>query len=252
MSGARANMCSMMKPAERSQARVLRRDGWSHKRIAALLGVSPASVHAWTRDIQLTAEQIAHNLRGPTGPQSPQVVARRAASCSATCRAKRLAYQEEGRARARAGGDPLHLQGCMLYWAEGSKKRNVVAFTNSELPMVRMFLCFLRTCMSVQDARLRLALNVYTNNGLSIDDIEEHWLDGLALPRSVLRKHMLNHMPTSSSGQAKKRLIYGVCSLRLGSTHVLQHIYGAIQEYGGFEEPRWLDGPSDGGRETAP
>ena len=27
------------------------------------------------------------------------------------------------------------------------------------------------------------------------------------------------------------------------STRILQHIYGAIQEYAGFEEPRWLDGP---------
>jgi hypothetical protein len=27
------------------------------------------------------------------------------------------------------------------------------------------------------------------------------------------------------------------------STHLVQHIFGAIQEYGGFEEPRWLDGP---------
>ena len=25
---------------------------------------------------------------------------------------------------------------------------------------------------------------------------------------------------------------------------LVQHIYGAIQEYGGFEEPRWLDGPA--------
>jgi hypothetical protein len=25
------------------------------------------------------------------------------------------------------------------------------------------------------------------------------------------------------------------------STRIVQHIYGAIQEYAGFEEPRWLD-----------
>jgi hypothetical protein len=25
------------------------------------------------------------------------------------------------------------------------------------------------------------------------------------------------------------------------STAIVQHIYGAIQEYGGFDEPRWLD-----------
>lgn len=56
-----------------------------------------------------------------------------------------------------------------------------------------------------------------------------------------LRKHTLNHMPTSSSGQKKNKLPYGVGTLRVGSsTQVVQHIFGAIQEYSGFEEPRWL------------
>jgi hypothetical protein len=53
-----------------------------------------------------------------------------------------------------------------------------------------------------------------------------------------------NHYPTSSSGKKRRKLPYGVCTLTLAkSTHLVQHIYGAIQEYAGFEEPRWLDGP---------
>jgi hypothetical protein len=27
------------------------------------------------------------------------------------------------------------------------------------------------------------------------------------------------------------------------AAQLVQHIYGAIQEYAGFDEPRWLDGP---------
>jgi hypothetical protein len=27
------------------------------------------------------------------------------------------------------------------------------------------------------------------------------------------------------------------------STRILQHIYGAIQEYSGIDQPEWLDGP---------
>jgi hypothetical protein len=47
-------------------------------------------------------------------------------------------------------------------------------------------------------------------------------------------------MPTSSSGRAKNKLPYGVCTVVVHSTSVAQHIYGAIQEYAGFEEPAWL------------
>lgn len=132
----------------------------------------------------------------------------------------------------------------MLYWAEGSKDRNSVKFVNSDREMVRFFLRFLRECMRVDRERLTLRLNVYLNNGLTLREIEDHWLWGLELPRSCLRKHQLNHMPTSSSGRKRRKLPYGVGTLRVKrSTHLVQHIYGAIQEYGGFDEPRWLDGP---------
>ena len=71
---------------------------------------------------------------------------------------------------------------------------------------------------------------------------KDYWLRALQLPRECLRGHTLNHRPTSSSGKKTNKLPYGVCTLRVRrSTWLVQHIYGAIQEYGGFEEPRWLD-----------
>ena len=136
------------------------------------------------------------------------------------------------------------MAGCMLYWAEGAKERNVVKFANSDAAMVRFFVRFLKESFDVPSADFRLRLNVYTNNGLTVREIEDHWLGILRLPRSCLRGHSLNAYPTSSSGKKQKRLPYGVCFLTVAkSTRILQHIYGAIQEYSGFEEPRWLDGP---------
>jgi hypothetical protein len=44
---------------------------------------------------------------------------------------QRKKYQNLG--RQEANGDPLHIAGCMLYWAEGSKSKNVVGFCNSEV-----------------------------------------------------------------------------------------------------------------------
>jgi hypothetical protein len=107
--------------------------------------------------------------------------------------------------------------------------------------MMRFFWRFLGECFDVPRERVTLRLNVYLGNGLPLTAIENAWLDALSLPRSCLRGHTINHFPTSSSGKKKNRLPYGVCQLRLHSTPVLQHIYGAIQEYAGFDEPRWLD-----------
>lgn len=215
----------------------------SMKRIAARLGVSVATVHAWTSDIELTDEQRRRNLFGPLGPQNPERVAKRIETWKRKHKEKRLRHQTEGRERAR-GRDPLHMAGCMLYWAEGAKGKNTLTFANSDLNMVKFFCRFLRECFELAPGDFRMRLNVYLGNGMSITQIENHWLGELKLPRSSLRAHSINHFPTSSSGRKRNKLPYGVCTVSVArSTWLVQHIFGAIQEYAGFDEPRWLDGP---------
>jgi len=204
------------------------------KRIAVRLGVSLSTVSLWVRDIELDPAHRERNRR--------QEYARRATTWSDLNRSKRRAHQRRGRLAAQRS-DPLHQAGCMLHWAEGSKERNAVIFANSDLNMVRFFLRFLSECFDLPPQRIGLRLNVYTGNGLALRQVEDYWLKGLGLPRSCLRKHTVNHFPTSSSGKKRNKLPYGVATLTLYSTRVAQHIYGAIQEYAGFEEPRWLDGP---------
>ncbi|HEV2875049.1 MAG TPA: hypothetical protein VGW14_07870 [Thermoleophilaceae bacterium] len=129
----------------------------------------------------------------------------------------------------------------MLYWAEGTKRRNAIQFTNSDPRMLVLFRRFLTDALGIELDRICLAINVYTGNGRTVLQIERYWLDLLELPKSSVRKHTINQMPTSSSGQARNKLPYGVCTLRVNDTSMVQHIYGAIQEYAGFDEPRWLD-----------
>jgi hypothetical protein len=198
-----------------------------------------ASVHLWTKDIELTPEQKAHNLRGPRGPHNPEHIRRRAQAWAARCRRARERSQQDGREAAREG-DPLHLAGCMLYWAEGAKRRNGIQFTNSDPRMLVLFRRFLVESLAIERDEIVMTLNVYTNNGLTIEEIERHWLELLDLPATAVRKHMLNHMPTSSSGRATNKLPYGVVTLNVHSTWMVQHIYGAIQEYAGFDEPAWV------------
>jgi hypothetical protein len=66
-----------------------------------------------------------------------------------------LGYQAEGRNAARLG-DPLHLAGCMLFWAEGSKRRNVIHFTNSDPRMLVFFRAFLVGALGVPPAGIHL------------------------------------------------------------------------------------------------
>jgi transposase-like protein len=220
----------------RDQARRLgMEDGLSLGEIARTLGVAPSTARRWSLDIELTAEQLA-------GIDARRARSAREASAlmAKGFRHKREAWQLEGRMRAREG-DLLHQAGCLLYWAEGTKARNTVQLANSDVNLMRLFWRFVRTSFGVQADQVAFALHLYTGNGLTIREVEDWWLTALSLPRSCLRKHSVNKRPAPSSGVKRNKLPYGVGTLRvLKSTWLVQHIYGAIQEYGAFDEPRWL------------
>jgi hypothetical protein len=223
-------------PQLRLQARQLRETkGFSYGEIARALDIAPATARRCTLDIVLTTDQLqqidVRRIRA----------ARDASAANAErWRRKRMAWQRAGRLKAREG-DLLHQAGCLLYWAEGTKTRNTVELANSDVNLIRLFLRVLTTCFDIDASQLAFCLHVYTGNGLTLNQIEDRWLTELSLPRSCLRKHSINVRPAPTSGIKKNKLPYGVASVRvLKSTWLIQHIYGAIQEYGGFNEPRWL------------
>ncbi len=226
-----------VKTMERTEARRLRRElGWPMNKIAAELRVAKSSVSLWVRDIELTEAQVAH-LRQQNPAYNNQLRGQNRRREQA--REVRLHFQESGREKAREGS-LLHAQGCMLFWAEGSRRRNCVILTNADPDLLRFFLRFLRECYGVEDDRVRLSCNCFLNNGLSLAAIEDYWLTGLGLSRVSLCKTTVNRLSRASGG-TKRKLPYGTARLTVHSTEIAQSIHGAIQEYGGFSRPEWLD-----------
>ena len=227
-----------VKTKERESARRLREEqGLPLKEIARIVGVSVSSVSRWFRDIELTrAQQAALDARNPIR-NGQQLGAR---NNSLRRREIRLAAQRHGRDRARAG-DQSFVAGCMLYWAEGSKRRNSVTFTNADPDLVELFLRFLRTYYGITDDRVAFSVNCFLQNGLTLEAIQNWWLDRLALPTSCLRTPAVNRISSASRRLKGHILPYGTARLVVHSTFIVQSIYGAIQEHAGIDRPEWLD-----------
>lgn len=206
------------------------------KEISRALGVAPSTVSLWVRDLPLTADQEAA-LRARNPIYSGSLAGHRASARNA--RAAREQAQREGRERARSA-DPLHRAGCMLHWAEGSKSRNAVILTNSDVDMLCLFVRFLRECYDVPLHRFRFSVNCHLNNGLTLAEIESWWLGRLGLPPETVRKAAVNRPSRASRGK-RNVLPYGTARVAVNSTAIVQSIYGAIQEYAGIERPEWLD-----------
>lgn len=222
-----------MKLEEKIKARELRSQGLSIKEIKTILNVSSASVSSWVKDIKLTKEQI-DNLKQRNPVINGQMLG--AKIRKEQSRKKRLEYQIKGKEKAKQG-NLLHQAGCMLYWAEGAKHKNTCSIVNTDANMLKFFLKFLREQFNLKNDDFVIRINYYTNNGLTKENIEEYWLSTLDLQRSAIRKGQENNRPKSAINKTRFNVHpYGMCCIAVKrSTHIIQHIYGAIQEYAGFD-----------------
>ncbi|HET7571565.1 MAG TPA: helix-turn-helix domain-containing protein [Gaiellaceae bacterium] len=231
-SGARTTLFSIVKTEQRQEAVRLRRQGLSMREIERRVGVSRATVSRWVAEIELDDRaRIELLARGASA---------RTRARSSYYRARRRRFQEEGRELARRG-EALHAAGCMLFWAEGSRHRNTVQLANSDPELIAFFAGFLRRYFAPPDSEFRIACNLFADHEERRREIEDFWLATARLPRSCLTKSTVNMYSRASKRTRINKLPYGTCRLTLHSTRVAQHLHGAIQEYGGFERPEWLD-----------
>ena len=128
----------------------------------------------------------------------------------------------------------------MLYWAEGTKSLSDVQFTNSDPAMIALFVSFLRRCYDAASNTIGLRAYLFADPVAAQHEIEEFWLATASLPRSSLRRSVVNRYSRSSSRKRVNRLPYGTCRITFHRAAVAQSILGAIQEYGGFARKEWL------------
>lgn len=221
---------------EWEEARRLRENGCSVKEIANKVGVSRGSVSLWVRDIVLTSEQKQVLLeRNPIF--NIQMVGSHTNRTKAIIHRKE--WQEEGRRLVRSGSRDFLLL-CALYWAEGSKNKNVVTMTNSDIDMLRFFVSSLKGILGCVDEKISVRVAAHTTNGLTIDEINHYWTDNLGLPIECLRKFISKTKYYGENTVRKNYHPYGCCAVTYCETRVVQIIFGGIQEIFGIEKKEWM------------
>lgn len=223
-----------MKMEKKTEAIDLRKSGLSINRIAKQLGVSQGSVSLWVKDVCLTQEQKDTLLSNRNFID----FAAGAKAVKEKHMKQRLLWQEHGKEMAKKN-DYGHVALCMLYWAEGSKCKNSVTFCNSDINMIKYFLSLLKKYFIIEDKDIIIRIKTHIDNGLSVDEIQKYWIENLELPETCLRKCCVDNRQQRSTHR-KNILYYGVCSLTICKTEIVQHIFGAIQEYAKFKNETWI------------
>ena len=107
--------------------------------------------------------------------------------------------------------------------------------------MARFFVTFLKTYFEVKPCDIRITCHLFADHAERQQEVERFWLDYLGLPDSSLRKSVVNRYSRRTKKKRCNRLPHGTCRVVVSRTRITQGIYGAIQEYGGFERKAWLE-----------
>lgn len=221
-----------MKKQHLEKAIQLRLSGKSLNEISHILGIAKSTASLWLHDIVIseTAKKILDDKNPAINNTLAQTFSRERKIT--IHKSRRLQYQQEGMQKAKKG-ELLHQAGCMLYWAEGSKNRNTLKFTNTDHNMLLLFYKFLTE--SLQITKDQIYINIQYHEG-NEDDIKDFWNQKLGLFIHGLR------VIKPRGGSKKNRYPFGIVTIQVRkSTQYCQHIYGAIQTYASFNENYCLD-----------
>jgi hypothetical protein len=99
----------------------------------------------------------------------------------------------------------------------------------------------LKAHWDLRDEEIRITCNLFADHIDRQHEIEQFWLDVAELRSESLRKSTVNVYSKYSKKKRRNRLPYGTFRVSVTRTRVVQGIYGAIQEIGGFTRDSWLE-----------
>ncbi len=178
-----------------TRAREMRAGGATYDEIAAELGVSKGSVSLWVRDMPRRGRISYEEFR----KRNAEGVSRYWAAEHVRREALRQDISDRAAAEIGALSDrEVLIAGAIAYWCEGEKnkphrRRDCVAFINSDPGLIRLFLRFLQTAGIDAD---RLTCRVHIHESADVAGAVDYWQGVTGLPAEQFRKPTLKrHNP---------------------------------------------------------
>lgn len=201
---------------KKEQARILRRQGKSYAEIKKLVRVSKSTLSLWLRDIQLSEKQIKE-LKG-------RCKSRYIASKNRQTERIRSTEKIIKKSRAEASekiNDSLFLSGLMLYWAEGTKRNEMINFSNSDPNMIMLMMEWFRKICNVPEKKIRIQVHVHSLHCNT--EIKKYWSGITKVPMNQFHKIIIK----KTSLIHRKNILYnGTCCIRIYNRNLFRRIIG--------------------------
>lgn len=202
------------------KVRTLRKQGLSYNEILQIVPVAKSSVSLWCRDIELTTKQQARLIdkkkavlqRGPraTAERRKKEI-QRIVSLAKTEIRELTSYQ-------------FKIAGAMIYWAEGSKNREM-AISNSDPELIKSMVDWFEKICKIPTTKLKARLNIHANqNDMRI---KKYWSRITGIPLGNFGK---SYIKPEGTGHRKNILHNGVIKIGVNNEDLRHRIMGWIEE----------------------
>jgi len=207
-------MCA--KISEKLMAIKLRKKGKSYSDILKEIRVSRSTLSLWLRDIPLAKKQ------------RDKLIGRAKSRYLGSKKRQRLRVENTiqilGAAKIEAYElikNELFLSGLMLYWAEGTKRGEVVNFSNSDPKMISLMMRWFRELCVVPKEKFRIQIHAHSLH--QTENIKDFWHNKTKVPLNQFHKIIIKK---TSLGHRKNILYQGTCCIRVNDVKLFRRIMG--------------------------
>lgn len=192
----------------------LRKKGYSYRQLIDMFDVPKSTLHWWLRDISRPDKLIFENRKRwlekiqPLGALANKI--KREKRLEKLARDVKLEVDE-----LVINKDAAKLILSMLYWAEGSKGRDILGIANTDPRLLLLFITLLRRCYSLDESKFRLRL--YIHHYHDEETLKNYWSKLLGVDRQLFHK---THRKLRNTNKRVRRNFGGICTIRYNSVHL--------------------------------
>ncbi len=204
-----------MKQDIKEQAQLLRQQGYSFREIGELFCISKSTAGLWCRK-ELVTDEGRKRLKklGDDG---------RSRSVETIKKKQKIILDDIDKnctvlKNKNYSQDEYKLFLALLYWGEGAKTENRLAFINSDPEMIKVYLWLLRNSFVINEDKFRIRVHLYNYHN-QIEMIN-FWSGITAIPKI---KFSVYNKP--NTGVNKKPGYKGCLSIRYGDSRIIKEVF---------------------------
>lgn len=201
-----------------------------------MFDVPKSTLHSWLRDIKRPDKLVYENRKRWLEKIQPL-----GALANKKKREKRL---EVLKINVKKEVDSLMINNdvgklilSMLYWAEGSKGRDILGIANTDPRILLLFITLLRRCYTLDESKFRL--RIYIHHYHDEDKLKNYWSNLLEIDKGLFHK---SHRKQRNANKRFRRNFGGICTIRYNSVglkdELLEYAWSVSEKVvGGLEAP---------------